>query len=81
MAEGETPSLIITMAKRKIIIDGVKKTFSVGYGELKKDIKTTSKKLKPKLKKNIKKRYKRKTIKQIKDTLGYNRKLNLGGIY
>ena len=69
------------MGKRKIIISGVKKTFSVGLGELKKDIKITSKKLKPKIKKKIKKTYKKKTPKQISASLGYNQKLNTGGLY
>jgi len=69
------------MGKRKIIVDSVKNTFSFGFGELKKDIKITSKKLKPKIKKKLKKTYKRKTAKQVADSLGYNRKLNLGGLY
>jgi len=81
VAEGETPSLIITMGKRKIIISGVKKTFSMGYGEFKKDVTTSYRKLKPKIKKKLKKTYKRKSTKQIKESLGYGRELNLGGIY
>ena len=69
------------MGKRKIIISGVKKTFSVGYGEFKKDVTTSYKRLKPKFKKKLKKIYKRKPIKEIKESLGYDRKLNLGGLY
>ena len=69
------------MGKRKIIVSGIKKTFSVGYGEFKKDVKGSYKKLKPKLKKKLKKTYKCKSSKQIKKTLGYDCKLNLGEIY
>ena len=36
------------MVKRKIILDTVRSTISYGYGELKKDVKTTSKKIIPK---------------------------------
>ena len=69
------------MGKRKIIVSGIKKTFSVGYGEFKKDVTTSYKRLKPKFKKKLKGRYKRKSVPQIKESLGYGRELNLGGIY
>jgi len=69
------------MGKRKIIISGVKKTFSLGYGEFKKDVKSSCKRLKPKLKKKLKEKYKRKSLKEVKESLGYGRELNLGGIY
>ena len=59
----------------------VRETFSVGYGEFKKDVKTSYKELKPKVKKRLKKAYKRKSVPQIKLSLGYGRKLNLGGLY
>ena len=69
------------MGKRKIIVSGIKKTFSVGYGEFKKDVTTSCKRLKPKLKKKLKEKYKRKSTKEIRESLGYGRELNLGGIY
>ena len=69
------------MVKRRRVINEVKKTFSLGYGELKKDVKSSYNKLKPKLKKKLKKKYKCKSSKQIKKTLGYDCKLNLGEIY
>ena len=59
----------------------VKETFSVGYGEFKKDTTASYKKLKPEVKRRLKKKCKRKSVPQIKESLGYNRKLNLGGLY
>ena len=69
------------MGKRKIIVSGIKKTFSVGYGEFKKDVKSSYEKLKPKVKRKLKKKYKRKSLKEVKESLGYDRQLNLGGLY
>jgi len=69
------------MGTRKSPLKIVGETFSVGYGEFKKDVITSYKRLKPKFKKKLKKIYKRKPIKEIKESLGYDRKLNLGGLY
>jgi len=69
------------MGTRKSPLKIVGETFSVGYGEFKKDVTTSYKRLKPKFKKKLKKIYKRKPIKEIKESLGYDRKLNLGGLY
>ena len=103
--EGEIPSMIFIMVKRRILLTRTKNTISFGFGELKKDIKTTSKTLTPNLKKKKKliksfltkekikskrrpsttkkrkRKRKRKIIKNIKSSLGYNHKLNLGGLY
>ena len=69
------------MGTRKSPLKIVGETFSVGYGEFKKDVTTSYKKLKPKIKKKLKKTYKRKSTKQIKESLGHGRELNLGGLY
>ena len=69
------------MGIRKSPLKIVGETFSVGYGEFKKDVTTSYKKLKPKIKKKLKKTYKRKSTKQIKESLGHGRELNLGGLY
>jgi len=68
------------MGIRKSPLKIVGETFSVGYGEFKKDVTTSCKRLKPKLKKKLKEKYKRKSTKQIRESLGYGRELNLGGI-
>jgi len=69
------------MGRIKSPLKIVGEIFSVGYGEFKKDVKDSYKKLKPKLKRKLKKTYKRKSSKQVKESLGYGRKLNLGGSY
>jgi len=69
------------MGRIKSPLGIVGETFSAGYGEFKKDVKGSYRKLKPKLKKKLKKTYKRKSSKQVKESLGYGRKLNLGGLY